>query len=80
MGDTPWDHRLPDVNLTGIVAQRSISPCSVLDVGCGAGDNAIWLAQKGFVATGCDISPTAIREARRRAKDAGINCSFFVVD
>ena len=42
----------------------------VLDIGCGLGDNAIYLASRGHSATGLDGSPAAIEEARRRAADA----------
>lgn len=39
----------------------------VLDLGCGAGNVAGWLAERGFDVTGIDISPTAIAWARERA-------------
>ena len=35
-----------------------------LDLGCGAGPNMLWLAEKGFKASGIDISPNALRLAR----------------
>jgi SAM-dependent methyltransferase len=79
-GDTPWDHAIPDVNLINIVTRRPISKCRALDVGCGTGDNAIWLAKQDFSVIGCDISPTAIEEARKRAFAADVNCSFIVAD
>ncbi len=44
----------------------------VLDIGCGLGDNAIYLASRGHSVTGLDGSPAAIEEARRRAADAGV--------
>ena len=79
-GDTPWDHGMPDVNLIDMVMRRPILKYKTLDVGCGTGDNAIWLAQQDFVVTGCDISQTAIKEARERASAADVNCSFIVAD
>jgi SAM-dependent methyltransferase len=45
---------------------------SVLDVGCGAGSNVIFLAQKGYRAHGIDISPGAVAAARSRAVQAGV--------
>jgi 2-polyprenyl-3-methyl-5-hydroxy-6-metoxy-1,4-benzoquinol methylase len=80
IGDTPWDHGTPDVNLIDIVVQRPISKCKALDVGCGTGNNAIWLAQQHFEVTGCDISQTAIEEAKGRASISNISCSFIVAD
>ena len=39
-----------------------------LDVACGKGRNAIYLAQRGFAVTALDISPVALAEGRRRAQ------------
>jgi 2-polyprenyl-3-methyl-5-hydroxy-6-metoxy-1,4-benzoquinol methylase len=58
-GDTPWDAGKPDFNLIETVTENHISSCKALDVGCGTGDNCIWLAQKGFSVTGTDISGIA---------------------
>ena len=47
-----------------------------LDVACGAGRNAILLAQSGFTVDAIDISPEGLKLAREKAKSAGlkINC------
>jgi len=45
-GDTPWDIGRPDFNLVEIVTQKPILSCKALDIGCGTGDNAIWLARR----------------------------------
>lgn len=79
-GDLPWDHGVPDANLTALVARWPIEACKALDVGCGKGDNAIWLARQHFVVTGCDLSPTAIRQAAAKAAQAGVTCTFLVAD
>ncbi len=79
-GDIPWEHGIPDVNLTEMVDQRPIPHGKALEVGCGNGENAIWLARQDFSVTACDISPTAIAEAQRRAEASGVRCSFHVLD
>lgn len=41
---------------------------TILDVGCGAGRNAIYVAKEGFRVIGIDISPTAVKIALKEAK------------
>jgi SAM-dependent methyltransferase len=53
---------------------------SVLDVGCGTGENALYLAERGFAVTGVDGAPTAIRKARAKAKRRGLKASFEIAD
>jgi SAM-dependent methyltransferase len=43
-----------------------------LEMGCGAGPNLIWLAQKGIQVSGIDISPTALRLCERHLCSAGL--------
>jgi SAM-dependent methyltransferase len=56
--------------------------CRVLDLGCGIGRWSRLLAARGAMVTGVDISPTMIREARRRARAEGVadRCRFEVGD
>ena len=79
-GDTPWDHGMPDTNLLDLVTRRPIPTCKALDIGCGTGDNAIWLAQQHFVVTGCDLSLTAIGKATEKVSISNVDCSFVVAD
>jgi methyl halide transferase len=79
-GDLPWDIKRPDYNLVGIVDSRPIEPCKALDIGCGTGDNVIWLTQEGFEVTGADYSEIAIGSSRAKAKDSGIDANFYVID
>lgn len=55
-------------------------PGSALDVGCGEGRNAVWLATEGWTVTGVDFSPVAIDKARRLASSAGVNVDWLVAD
>lgn len=79
-GHVPWDPGPYDRNLPEILKRYSIEPGRVLDVGCGTGGTLVYLAERGFEATGVDISPTAIEEARRKARVAGVACRWIVAD
>ena len=79
-GDTPWDHGMVDTNLINIVSRNGISRCRVLDIGCGSGENAIWLAQQGFEVVACDLSPTAIEQAKDKLLSAEADVRFLVAD
>ncbi|HEX3783987.1 MAG TPA: class I SAM-dependent methyltransferase [Pseudonocardiaceae bacterium] len=52
----------------------------ILDIGCGLGDNAIFLAERGHHVTALDGSATAIDQARARARDAAVEVDFGVAD
>jgi len=79
-GDTPWDVGQPDFNLIEVATQRPIPSCKVLDIGCGTGDNSIWLAQKGFQVIGIDTSEIALEQAKGKASKANVECDFRLVD
>lgn len=53
---------------------------AVLDVGCGLGDNAIYLAGQGHQVTGIDIAASAVEQARHRARQHGLDVEFAVAD
>ncbi|MCI4353566.1 MAG: class I SAM-dependent methyltransferase [Thermoplasmata archaeon] len=57
-----------------------VPPGPVLDVGCGAGTNVLWLARQGFRASGVDLAPSAIAAAERRMKRARLSATFRVGD
>ena len=57
-----------------------LEPGTALDLGCGQGRNSFWLASRGFMVTGLDISPVAIEQARTVAAELEIDASFESVD
>ena len=79
-GETPWDVGRPDFNLIEVVTQKPFLSCKVLDIGCGSGDNSIWLAQHRFQVIGVDTSDIAIEKAKEKASKADVECVFIVVD
>jgi SAM-dependent methyltransferase len=78
--DTPWDTGQPSSELRRVIAEERIAPCAALEVGCGTGTNAVWLAQLGFTVTAVDISPLAIAQAKRKAADAGLAVRWLTAD
>ncbi|MGZ4937666.1 MAG: class I SAM-dependent methyltransferase [Halobacteriota archaeon] len=53
---------------------------SVLDVGCGTGENALYLASRGHEVWGVDFTPRAIEKARDKAARRHLNVTFLVRD
>jgi len=76
----PWNSKIPPAALVDLVDRGTVAPCKAIDLGCGAGNYAIYLASRGFEMTGVDSSPTAIRLALGNAKKRGVTCTFRVVD
>jgi SAM-dependent methyltransferase len=79
-GKTPWDVGKPDFNLVEVVTQKPVLSCKALDIGCGTGDNAIWLAQHHFRVIGTDSSDLAIQKAREKADKTKVECDFICAD
>jgi SAM-dependent methyltransferase len=75
----PWDTKAPKENVIAWQDDGLIKG-HVLDIGCGLGDNAIYLAKNGHHVTALDISATALFTAERRAADAGVDVKFAVSD
>jgi SAM-dependent methyltransferase len=59
---------------------REMKPGRALDLACGAGRNALWLAERGWSVTAVDGSPAAIELVRRRASARGVNVNAQVAD
>jgi SAM-dependent methyltransferase len=74
----PWDTGISPPELMDYI--KSHVPGKALDLGCGTGTNVITLAKHGWVATGVDFVPRAIRSARKKASKAGLTAQFFVGD
>lgn len=67
--DRVWSGR-PNVQMAGIV--EPLTPGRALDLGCGEGADAIWLARRGWQVVGVDVSPTALTRAAEDAAAAGV--------
>ena len=77
---TPWDSNQPEPYLVKLVTEGVVKPCTAIDLGCGTGNEAVFLAKHRFTVTGVDVSETAIKKARKKAKSANVTCKFIVSD
>jgi SAM-dependent methyltransferase len=75
----PWDIGRPQPVLVRLAADGAIAG-SVIDVGCGTGENALHLAREGLDVLGVDLSPTAIARAQAKAVERSARASFEIAD
>ncbi|HEY9784015.1 MAG TPA: class I SAM-dependent methyltransferase [Candidatus Obscuribacterales bacterium] len=78
--DTPWDSGTASEELKAVLSEELIKPCRMLEIGCGTGTNAVFLAQAGFDVTAVDISAVAVKRAREKADAAGVKINFLQAD
>ena len=88
MDATAWDRRYagadlvwsrgPNASVEACLAD--LAPAQALDLGCGEGRNAIWLASRGWRVTAVDFSRVAVDRGRRLAADAGLEVTWRVGD
>jgi SAM-dependent methyltransferase len=83
-----WDRRYADVenlwatrpNRFLVVEVAELPAGRALDLACGEGQNAIWLASRGWEVTGVDFSEVAIQKARARGERDGVDARFVCAD
>lgn len=83
LGFTPWDGHSLDRGLRNLVESDAglvSSSKTALDLGCGTGDNSIYLAQNGWRVTGIDFAPRALRIARAKAQAGKVSVRFVCAD
>lgn len=73
----PFFAAKPDENLAAHLDQGLIAPGRVLDLGCGPGRNALYLAARGFEVDAVDLSPVAVSWGEARAHEAGVDVRFM---
>ena len=79
-GELPWDTGRPSSELQALLESGRVPVGTALDIGCGTGTNALFLAGRGFRVTAADLSPTDIEAAKRRATEAGLDVDFRTAD
>jgi len=78
-GIPPWDIGRPQKEIIRLEETGEIKG-DVLDVGCGTGENALFLAERGHIAWGVDFAPRAILKAKAKAKKRGLKAVFLIQD
>jgi len=63
-----------------IATASEMKPGRALDLACGAGRNALWLAERGWSVTAVDGSPAAIERVRSRAASRGLTVNAQLAD
>ena len=76
-GQPPWDIGRPQKVFVETAEQIS---GSVLDAGCGTGENALFFAERGCTVTGIDFIEEPITRAKMKAADRGSAAKFLVKD
>jgi len=76
-GKAPWDIGKPQ---SVFVAVANKVTGSVLDAGCGTGENALFFAQRGHKVMGIDYLREPIERAKQKAAERGIRATFLVID
>jgi len=81
LGFTPWDGHPMSPTLAALVeGDGALAVGSALDIGCGTGDNSVYLAKHGWRVTGVDFVSKPLEAARAKARAAGVTVDFRQAD
>jgi ubiquinone/menaquinone biosynthesis C-methylase UbiE len=72
----PWDIGRPQPAFVELVHAGELTKGLVLDIGCGTGENALYLAENGFSVVGVDLSNRAIAAAKEKAIERKLKVDF----
>lgn len=78
--DMPWDTGMPEIALINLISDWPKGISRVLEVGCGTGTNAVWLAEQGLEVTAMDISEKALALAKQRCEEHAVQCRLLRTD
>jgi SAM-dependent methyltransferase len=81
LGHPPlWDAGIPSGELRRVVEDGTIRACRVVELGCGSGTDAVYLAGQGFDVTAVDIAPSALSQAAQKAQKANVHVKWLLAD
>lgn len=78
-GPAPWDTGRPQPAIVRLASADGFAG-TVLDAGCGTGENALHIASLGLPVLGVDVAGTAVAIARAKADERGIEAEFALAD
>ena len=78
-GTPPWDIGRPQKEFVELVRRGEITG-SILDIGCGSGEHALFFAQEGYDVWGIDSAPLAIQKALEKAAGRGLKVHFCILN
>lgn len=78
-GPAPWDIGRPQPAIVRVASAGGFAG-TVLDAGCGTGENALHIASLGLSVLGFDVAKTALVMAQQKARDRGIDAEFVLAD
>ena len=76
-GQPRWEIGRPQKAIIDVADQIT---GSILDAGCGAGENALFFASRGHKVTGIDFLAEPITKAKKKAAERGVTATFLVMD
>jgi SAM-dependent methyltransferase len=79
LGVPPWDIGRPQREVVALIEAGGFT-APVLDAGCGTGENALAIAERGNAVLGLDASPRAIGKALDKGRERGVDAEFLVAD
>ena len=81
VGFTPWDTGGVPPELSALVeGPDALPPGRALDIGCGTGTQAVYLASNGWQVTAIDAVPRPLARARARGEAAGVSVDWTLAD
>lgn len=81
LGFAPWERRDVERSWKPLLdGPDALSPGRALDIGCGSGRDAVYLAKRGWQVTGVDFAEAGLNAARQRAREEGVEVQWLKGD
>ena len=76
----PWDIGRPEAELQKFISSGAVPRCRAVDMCCGSGSDAVYLATQGFDVTAVDVAPTALAQGEQKARNAHVSVHWVLAD